>query len=245
MPWPIVGPAPVVSEHTGVFRDLFDNTCQFRHFQHYLTGLIVLPHKSMANRARGVLESADTTHLSRVLAEAPWREDAVNRRRIRCMLQQTQPSRRRRGESLLAIADPLCEHVGSLFDDVDHHDNPGARTYPLAHHPVTRFSGSGLVRFPVGLRLYRRDEELTPWEASVTKDVPDRKLPTATKARNRLHQEVDPVLLQIRSFEHATQSFGPKSPWRASWSKRPSGAKCPVAWSCSTPGPWPRSWCRS
>jgi hypothetical protein len=165
MPLPIVGPAPVVSEHTGVFGDLFDHTGQFRHCQHDLTGRIVLPTKSLAHRARGVLESADKTHLSRVLSEASWREDAVNRRRSRFMRQQTHPYRRRRRESLLAIDETLCEHVGRLLDDVDHHDHHGDRTYPLAHHPVTSFSVSGLVRFPVGLRLYRRDEELPPWEA--------------------------------------------------------------------------------
>ena len=81
MELPIVAPAPVVTEHAAVFRDLFENQCQFRHFQHYLTGLIVLPNKSMANIARCILDSADKTNLSRFLSEAPWREDAVNRRR--------------------------------------------------------------------------------------------------------------------------------------------------------------------
>ncbi len=100
MELPIVAPAPVVSDHAAVFRDLFDNQCQFRHFQHDVTGLIVLPNKSMANIARCILESADNTNLSRFLSEAPWREDAVNRRRIRFMLQQTKPHRRRRGESI-------------------------------------------------------------------------------------------------------------------------------------------------
>jgi SRSO17 transposase len=80
-----------------------DNQCQFRHVQHYLTGLMVLPNKSLANIARCTLESADTTNLSRFLSEAPWPEDAVNRRRIRFMLQQTKPHRRRRRESLLAL----------------------------------------------------------------------------------------------------------------------------------------------
>jgi len=100
MELPIVAPAPVVSDHAAVFRDLFDNQCQFRHCQHDVTGLIVLPNKSMANIARCILESADNTNLSRFLSEAPWREDAVNRRRIRFMLQQTKPHRRRRGESI-------------------------------------------------------------------------------------------------------------------------------------------------
>ena len=61
MELPILMPAPVVTEHAAVFRDLFENQCQFRHFQHYLTGLIVLPNKSLANMARCILDSADKT----------------------------------------------------------------------------------------------------------------------------------------------------------------------------------------
>jgi hypothetical protein len=48
----------------------------------------------------------------------------------------------------------------------------------------------------VGLRLYRRDAELTPWAAAVAKHCPAVQLPTATTARNRLHQHVAPVWLQ-------------------------------------------------
>jgi SRSO17 transposase len=103
MELPIVAPAPVVTEHAEVFRDLLENQCQFRHVQHYLTGLIVLPNKSMTNIARCILDSADKTNLSRFLAEAPWREEEGNRRRVRFMLQQTKAHRRRRRESLVAI----------------------------------------------------------------------------------------------------------------------------------------------
>ena len=103
MELPIIEPAPVVTKHAEVFRDVFDNQCQFRHFQHCVTGPIVLPNKSLANIARGILDSADNTNLSRFLAEAPWREDPVNRRRISFMLQQTMPHRRRRRESLAVI----------------------------------------------------------------------------------------------------------------------------------------------
>jgi len=210
MELPILGPAPVVTDHTAVFRDLFDNQCQFRHFQHYVTGLIVLPNKSMANIARCILDSADKTNLSRFLSAAPWRQDEVNGRRIRFMLQQTKPHRRRRGESIVAIDDTLCEHVGSLFDYVDRHYNHGEGTYPLAHNPVTSFYVSGPVRFPLGLRLYRRDEELTQWEAAVAKHFPDVKIPADKKARNRLHQQVDPVLLQDPDFRARHEQFRTK-----------------------------------
>jgi hypothetical protein len=153
MELPMLEPAPVVAGHAAVFRDLCEHPGQFRPLQHDLTGLIVLPHKSLAHIARGILDSADKTKLSRFFSEAPWREDEVNRRRIRFLRQQTTPHRRRRRESLLALDDTRCEHVGSLFDDVDRHDNQGDGTSPLAHHPVTSLSVSGPVRFPVGVRL--------------------------------------------------------------------------------------------
>jgi len=79
---------------------------------------------------------------------------------------------------------------------VDRHDHHGDGTSPLAHNPVTSFSVSGPVRCPLGLRLSRRDEELTQWAACVAKHCPDLQSPTDTKGRNRLHQQVDPVWLQ-------------------------------------------------
>jgi hypothetical protein len=65
MQLPIVAPAPLVTAHAEVFRDLFENRCQFQHFQNYLTGLIVLDNKSLTNITRCVLENADKTNLSR------------------------------------------------------------------------------------------------------------------------------------------------------------------------------------
>jgi hypothetical protein len=100
--------------------------------------------------------------------------------------------------------------VGSLFDDVDRHDNHSHGTSPLAHTPVTRVYVSGPVRFPLGLRLYRRSEELTQWEATVAKYVPDLKIPTEKKARNRLHTQVDPMVLQDPEFRARHEQFQTK-----------------------------------
>src|SRR5205085_11465583 len=99
MQLPLVAPAPLVTTHADAFRDLFVNRCQFQHFQHYLTGLLVLSNKSLTNIARCVVESADKTNLSRFMAEAPWMEAQVNQRRIRDMLPQTGVHRRPTGEA--------------------------------------------------------------------------------------------------------------------------------------------------
>ena len=80
----------------------------------------------------------------------------------------------------------------------------------MAHNPVTSFYVSSPVRFPLGLRLYRRYEELTQWAAAVAKHFPELEIPTDTKARNRLHKQVDPVLLQDPEFRARHEHFRTK-----------------------------------
>ena len=210
MQLPIVAPAPIVTAHAAIFRDLFENRCQFRHFQHYLTGLIVLDNKSLTNITRCVLDSADKTNLARFFSEAPWFQDRVNDRRVEYLLQQTKAVRSPKADALLILDDTLCEHVGSLFDYVDRHYNHGDDTYPLAHNPVTSHYVSGPIRFPVDLRLYRRYEECTRWDAFVHKHFPDRSIPTKSKERARLHKEVDPLLLADPDFQTLHRQFRTK-----------------------------------
>ncbi len=210
MQLPIVAPAPIVAAHAGAFRDLFENRRQFQHFQNYLTGLIVLPNKSMANIARCVVDSADKTNLSRYFSEAPWFEEQVNQRRIHYLLEQTRAVRQSKEGSVLILDDTLCKHVGSLFDYVARHYDHGDNSYPLAHNPVTSHYVSGPVRFPVDLRIYRRYEELTRWEEFVHKHLPEREIPTKKKDRNRMHREVDPILLQDAEFMALHEQFRTK-----------------------------------
>jgi hypothetical protein len=196
MELPLLVPAPVVAEHAVVFRDLFENQCQFRHFQHALTGLLVGPKKRRAHIARGILDRADQTPRSRFFSEAPGREDEVHRRRLRCLLHQTPPHRRRHRESRRVLDATLGEHVGRLVAHVDCHETQGDGPSPLAHHPVTRLEVRGSVRFPVGWRLERRDEAVPPWAAATAKHGPELTRPSARTARHRRQTPVDPVWLQ-------------------------------------------------
>src|SRR5712691_3086505 len=108
MQLPIVAPAPLVTAHADVFRDLLDNRCQLHHFQNYLTGLIVLEHKSLENITRCGLESADKTNLSRFFSAAPWFQDRVNARRVAYLLQHTKEVRSPKADALLILDDTLC-----------------------------------------------------------------------------------------------------------------------------------------
>ena len=210
MQLPIVAPAPLVSQHAEAFKDLFENRKQYRHFQNYLTGLIVLPNKSMANISRCILDSADKTNVSRYLSEAPWLQEQVNHRRLTYLNKETKHVRKSKSESVLALDDTLCEHVGNLFEYVDRHYDHADAGYPLAHNPVTSHYVSGAVRFPVDLRLYRRYEELTHWEKFVFKHFPITMIPKNKKERQKLHKQVDEILLQDPEFLELHNQFRTK-----------------------------------
>lgn len=210
MQLPLVAPAPVVVEHAEVFRELFENRRQFQHFANYLTGLMVLANKSMANISRCLLESADKTNLSRFFSAAPWEQEKVNETRITYMLEQTADRRRKAAQSCVIVDDTLCEHVGSVFEYVARHYDHCEGRYPLGHNLVTTHYLSGAVRFPLDVRLYRRYEEQTRWEECVHKHFPERKIPTEKKARARLHKEVDERLLQDTEFAALHAQFRTK-----------------------------------
>lgn len=210
MQLPIITPAPIVESHSAIFRDLFENKRQFRHFENYLTGLTVLENKSMANMARCTLDSADKTHVSRFLAESDWSDEQVNDRRIADVLERTKAVRKKSADGYLPLDDTLCEHVGSLFEYVDRHYNHGENTYPLAHNLVTSHFVSGAVRFPVDLRQYRRYEEVTQWEGFVHKHFPEREIPKKKKQRTQFHKEVDPQLFQDPDFQALDAQFKTK-----------------------------------
>ena len=89
MQLPIVARAPLVTAHAVAFRDLFENCKQYRHLQNYLTGLIVLPNKSMTNITCCVVDNADKSNLSWFFPEAPWFQEQVDHRRIGYLLQES------------------------------------------------------------------------------------------------------------------------------------------------------------
>ena len=152
MAGPMLTPAPVVTEPAAVVRDRCDHQGPCRQVQHDRTGLIVRPNQRLAKIARGHRDSADHTHVSRLLADAPWRADAVTRRRLRFRLQQPTPHRRRRRASRVVLDDPRCAPVGSLCASGDRPDHHREGPSPLAHHPVTRVSVRGPGCVALGLR---------------------------------------------------------------------------------------------
>jgi len=189
---------------------LFKNINQFQHFQNYLTGLIVLDNKTMANITRCTLDSADKTNLSRFFSEADWKPDEINTKRVEYLLEATKKNRKGARNSVLPIDDTLLEHVGSLFEYIDKHYNHGNHTFPLAHNLVTSHYVSGAVRFPVDWYLYRRYDESTEWEKYAKKHFPDEIIPKKKKERNKFKKRIEPTLLEDPEFLALHEKFHTK-----------------------------------
>lgn len=197
MQLPLVEPAPLVLKYSDEFRSCFKDRRQFNHFRNYLTGLIVLENKSMANIARCLLESADKTNISRFFSESPWTEKKVNEQRIEQMIAATKEYRRRGDIAGLIIDDTLCEHVGTLFEYVARHYHHAEDRYPLSHNLVTSHYVCGEIRFPLDLMPYRRYEEQTRWEEFVKKHFPGREIPKNKKARQQFHNSSFAQILYV------------------------------------------------
>lgn len=210
MQLPLVTQASVVSQHASHFHELFQNSCQIRHFENYLTGLITLDNKTLSNMALCILDSADKTNISRFLSEAKWQSSELNDKRIAYMLAQTVDQRRKAKDGVLPIDDTMCEHVGSLFEYVDRHYNHTDGSFPLAHNLVTAHFVSGVVRFPVDYRVYQRYETVTRWEEFVKKHFPNEIIPRKSKERAQLRKRLMPTLLTDPEFVTLHNSFETK-----------------------------------
>lgn len=210
MQLPITEVSPIVAEHGPALHKVFQNKCQIRHFENYLTGLITLENKTMSNMARCILDSADKTNISRFLTDAKWESTELNQERLSYMLNQTEKQRRKAKDSVLPIDDTMCEHVGDLFDYVARHYNHTNQSYPIGHNLVTAHYVSGAVRFPIDYRLYRRYEEVTQWEEFVKKHFPDETIPKKRKERGRFRKKVEEKLLTDPEFRKLHESFETK-----------------------------------
>jgi SRSO17 transposase len=210
MQLPIIAPAPIVSKHAQVFRPLFNDVRQYQNFQNYVTGLIVLENKSLANISRCIINSADKSNLSRFMSESPWQPTEVNRVRLDYMMEQTAGIRMAASESYFILDDTLCEHVGSLFEYVDRHYDHCDGSYPLAHNLVTSHYLSGAVRMPIHAEIYRRYETVTQWDRFILKHFPTQEIPKTATERTKVHKKCDPKLLEDPEFLELHQQFRTK-----------------------------------
>jgi SRSO17 transposase len=200
---PIVQPAEQVRKYAHYFHNGFKNINQRMHFENYITGLMVLPNKDMANISRSILESPHKSNIARFMSESPWQRSEVNKARVAMINTETQAWKENHPLRAIIIDDTLNKHTGDLFEYVSWHYDHNNGQSELSHNLVSSYYVAGAVRFPIDCELYRQYDEFTAWEAVVRHLKPDLEIPKQGKARNRLREKLvaellkaDPIFVQ-------------------------------------------------
>ena len=140
------------------FRSVFTRP-QFRHFRRLVLGLILplAKHKTVQAIAESYADAPDRSCLSRFLERAPWSvEPALNRALLALYRRLPRP---KGGLIFLILDDSENEKTGKKIAGAGwFHDSLGKKLLLFGHNYVLALAQVGGVSFPVGIRLYLKEE---------------------------------------------------------------------------------------
>jgi len=154
---PIVDYPEVVKRFLSHFEDLFTKP-QFQHFAEYLTTLIVCMRFTISWMNSQIVGHRDRSNKTRFLTESDWREEEVNRRRIKLILSQVKGLNPNR--CFLVIDDTILEHSNEAkkIEGIGRFYDYTTGKYVLGHVIVTAHYISPLGDFPIDFKLYLKKE---------------------------------------------------------------------------------------
>jgi len=154
--------------------------------------------------------SAGQNNLSRFFSAAGWEPERSTTAGYASLLQQTRGQRAPKAQARWWWMTRSASTYGTLFEHVDRHYDTPDGTYPLAHNPVTSFSSSGPVRFPLDWRLYRRYRRPTGLGIAAWPSSSQASDPTKAKERAALAQGGGAHPLQDSQFRALHDAFRTK-----------------------------------
>jgi hypothetical protein len=156
--FPITSFPQVVTKHAPRFRSLFANTSQWRHFQEYVTGIVVCVRLNVQSINDAHVGHRDRSNKTRFMLEADWSELQMNDERIALMLESV--GTRSPKNMALVIDDTLVEKTGKKIDGVGIHLDHTTGKYVLAHNTVNSHFVCPSTHFPIDFRTYLRGEDV-------------------------------------------------------------------------------------
>lgn len=150
---PIVRHPKVVREYAPYFKGMFSRP-QYKHFQEFLTGIIVSTNHTVTGINERFMERNDQSSLNRFLTESPWSEKDLNQLRLQ-MLQGKGMGWKRSG--CISIDDVLIEKTGKKIVGVGMLFNHCTGRYVAAQQLVTSHYVDGEKHYPLQFFQYFRE----------------------------------------------------------------------------------------
>lgn len=156
----------ILSQFLSEFRDAFRNKAQFRHFQHYVIGLMIyLGDKNLSGLSRAIPDGRHQCSLYRFLSEATWDAEKVKQVRLEQLnrkVRRALAKEQRKGKKAtvyLIIDDSLVEKSGKTMSGVAKHRSHKDKKLVLGHVWVTAQVVVAGYSYPLDWCLYRRNSE--------------------------------------------------------------------------------------
>ena len=141
-----------ISRYCTQFKNLFGNEPRFRHFQEYITGLILSENVTVEAINTLFPEGSDASNLNRFLTDAPWSAEKLNRQRLHLLQKDIRTRWGKRG--VIAIDNTLNRHEGKHFDLIAKLKDHSQGDYPQAHDLVTSQYVGPHIQYPIDYRLF-------------------------------------------------------------------------------------------
>lgn len=152
---PIVSIPELVQHYAPAYRTVFTEA-QYKHFQRYLSGLLICEHKTISRINEAfILDPLDQSTLNRFLTQSRYEVSDLNA--IRLGQLQTRPATRMRirgRKGVLGIDDTLLVHVGKHIEEVSKLWDHANDRYVLAHNLVNLYYSDDRVDYPIDFELW-------------------------------------------------------------------------------------------
>ena len=143
-----------LNTHLSFLRKSFTK-CGFRHATIYINGLITLNKKTVKQISRAYAEGEEESSLNRVLSEARFKQDILEKRYIKKIRYYTKGQ-----EISLIFDDTLVKREGKKVEETQSHKNhSGGEEYITGHQFFTSIISTPMLQLPLFPKLYSKNTD--------------------------------------------------------------------------------------
>jgi len=144
----------IVQSHARVFKNIFNNKAQYKHFKEYLTGLMICENKTFSGIKSKYVNANSVNSMDHFMINAEWSENEINDKRIRDL--QKRKHTASRSEGVISFDDTLTHKTGKCMDDAEFHFDHSTGKYILGHNFVSTQYKDRKISYPLDYRQYYR-----------------------------------------------------------------------------------------
>jgi hypothetical protein len=148
---PIVGCPSVVSFGLPAFRNVFSRP-QLRHFEEYVTGLIVCKNRTVQGINDSFFAHSDQSALNNFLTDSPWSEENLSEARYKFV--ETRLDELGLGGGILVLDDTISHHVGRHMEGAGWCYDAGEGKSVWGHQFVSSHYVRQWLSIPIDFRIY-------------------------------------------------------------------------------------------